>query len=197
MMRDLFRGLPILIIDYAEVEQIYAGILKSNVLEHGKGEVPINKARRDKFIERNELVWFVSHGERARADDCPRCADGPKVDEIARPLEALRVRDLGSVAPARSETRHHNRVIRRRLGRPASGRPIFDDVGANAGLLAPTLDQIHDLTLDLILVLARDHAAVEQKVAVVRQHVVGSPGHSTCDGKARLTDERMLALPNC
>ena len=120
-------------------------------------------------------------------------ADRAEMHEVAGALESRAGRERARRGGGTRRGSPHDRLVGRGLGRAAGRladtRRSRRDAEARRAPSAAGLD----LGLHRVLVFARHHAAVEQKVAPVRHDVVGDAAVDAGDGQARGADQRVPA----
>src|ERR1700690_4425887 len=114
--------------------------------------------------------------------------------EVAATLETEGARLGYAMRAARGETRLHDRSLNRRLGRAARRRLVADDLSTDPKAFTGERKQIVDFALDCLLVLPRNHPAVEQEIASTGQYIVGMAAVHAGDRQARGANKGMRAM---
>src|SRR3954469_18755781 len=102
-----------------------------------------------------------------------------EMDEVASTFKTQWVALGGAVPLACFEAGPHNRVIRRGFRRSSRRRLVVDDLCSKPVPGGRHVQNVGDLLLYLLLVLARYHAAVQEEIASIGHDVVGDASERT------------------
>src|SRR5688572_8793131 len=141
-------------------------------LEHLHADVTIYAACRDEFLHWYELIRPVCLRQRAGPHDYAASAYRVKVHEIASAFEPKRPTS-GTISAARINTGGNDWMIRRRLSRTSCCWVVADHLCAKPKAHRERAHKARDLPLHFLLILTRDHAPVEEKIAAIRHDVIG------------------------